>query len=97
MLTKKFHFKVPDNLIALNPIIPRNHSKLVEVNNEFTNRKFDNLINLLESGDCLIINDTKVIPAELSGFLKTNFVKITLNKKISDTKFWSKIKRDIES
>ena len=31
MLTKKFNFKVPDNLIALNPIIPRNHSKLVEV------------------------------------------------------------------
>ena len=85
MLTKKFHFKVPDNLIALNPIIPRNHSKLVEVSNEFKIRKFDNLINLLKSGDCLIINDTKVIPAELSGFLKTSFVKITLNKKISDT------------
>ena len=49
MLTKKFNFKVPDNLIALNPIIPRNHSKLIEVKNEFTVRRFDNLINLLES------------------------------------------------
>ena len=86
MLTKKFNFKVPDNLIALNPTIPRNHSKLIEVNNEFTIRRFDNLINLLDSGDCLIINDTKVIPAELNGFLKTNLVKITLNKKMKYTK-----------
>ena len=68
MLTKNFHFKVPNNLIALNPKIPRNHSKLVEVNKKFTIQKFDNLINLLNPGDCLIINDTKVIPSKIIGY-----------------------------
>ena len=86
MLTKKFHFKVPNNLIALVPKIPRNHSKLVEVNKKFNVQKFDNLINLLNPGDCLIINDTKVIPAELSGYLEKSLVKITLNKRITKTK-----------
>lgn len=86
MLTKKFHFTVPDDLIALKPATPRTNSKLVEVKNRFIIRKFDNLVNLLKPGDCLIINDTKVLPAELNGYLEKSFVKITLNKKISKTK-----------
>ncbi len=91
MLTKKFDFKVPDSLIALRPSNPRDSSKLVEVSKNFTILSFTNILDILKKGDCLVLNDTKVIPARLKGECNSKEVEITLNKLIviSSKIIWS--------
>lgn len=65
-----FDFYLPQELIAQHPVEPRDSSRLMVVNR--TNEKiehhiFDELPNLLHSGDVLVINNTRVIPARLIG------------------------------
>ena len=67
MLTKSFDFHIPSELIAMNPAQPRGSSKLVEVSEKFYKHNFSNLLEILNKGDCLIINNTKVMPAQLEG------------------------------
>ena len=80
MKTEEFDFDVPSELIALYPNIPRDNSKLVEVSKTYSIHHFQNLINLLNNGDCLVINNTKVIPAKLKGYISKKKIYITLNK-----------------
>ena len=82
MLTKKFDFKVPDSLIALEPVSPRDSSKLIEVSNIFSINNFTGLLDILKKNDCLVLNDTKVIPATLKCKYEKKEVEITLNKLI---------------
>ena len=70
MNLKSIDYELPKELIAKNPALPRDSSTLVEVKESFEIYKFTYLINLLKKGDCLVINNTKVVPAELSGICK---------------------------
>ena len=70
MKLSDFDFKLPDELIALNPAKPRDSSKLLRVNSSdsFEDTTFSQLTNFLNEGDVLVVNDTKVIPSKIFGF-----------------------------
>ncbi len=70
MKTKDFDFVLPENLIAQKPIENRDHSKLMIVDRKtgkIEHRIFKNILEYLREGDCLVLNDTKVLPARLFG------------------------------
>jgi S-adenosylmethionine:tRNA ribosyltransferase-isomerase len=71
MRTDLFDFDLPPERIALRPVSPRDAAKLLVVKSgtadEFQDRIVRDLPDLLEPGDALVVNDTKVIPARLTG------------------------------
>lgn len=65
-----FDYKLPKELIAQTPLKNRNGSRMMVLDKntgEFSDNHFTNLINYLNEGDTLVLNDTKVIPARLIG------------------------------
>lgn len=76
-------FSFPKDSIALKPKKPRDTSNLVEVNHTFKIHKFRDILRLLGPGDCLVFNNTKVIPGLLKGVCLGRKIEITLNKNIS--------------
>ena len=70
MKTSDFYFDLPDELIAQVPILDRSSSKLMVLDKEtgeIDHKIFKNVIDYLNPGDCLVLNDTRVIPARLIG------------------------------
>lgn len=70
MKTSDFDYNLPEELIAQTPIEPRDHSRLMVVyraSGETEDRHFYDIIDYLNPGDALVINETKVIPARLLG------------------------------
>ena len=70
MLLKDFYYDLPEELIAQDPLTDRASSRLMVVNRdtgEIQHKVFRDIIDFLNPGDCLVINDTKVIPARLFG------------------------------
>ena len=68
MKLSDFDFDLPEDLIALRPANPRPSSRLlVARNGEKLDHHFYDLPRFLRAGDRLVLNDTKVIPARLSG------------------------------
>lgn len=70
MRTSDFDYALPKELIAQTPIEPRDHSRLLTVNlstGEFEHRRFYEVGKLLKPGDLLVVNDSRVIPARLTG------------------------------
>ena len=70
METKDFYYDLPEELIAQDPLEKRSDSRLLVMDRftgEINHRHFYNVIDYLHKGDCLVINDTKVIPARLHG------------------------------
>ena len=70
MKTADFYYDLPEELIAQDPLTDRASSKLMVLNKETgekTHTDFHHIIDYLHEGDCLVINDTKVIPARLIG------------------------------
>lgn len=67
---KDFDYELPEELIAQDPLLERSSSRLMTVNRqtgELSHKVFSDVIDYLQEGDCLVINDTKVIPARLYG------------------------------
>jgi S-adenosylmethionine:tRNA ribosyltransferase-isomerase len=65
-----FHFDLPTELIAQRPVTPRSASRLLALDGErgtFADRGFHDLPGLLEPGDLLVFNDTRVVPARVHG------------------------------
>lgn len=65
-----FNYELPSELIAQTPLKNRDESRLLVYNmsdKSVVDSKFKNIIDYLEPGDCLIINDSKVLPARLMG------------------------------
>ena len=74
MKVSEFNYDLPEELIAQVPIKNRDESRLMVVNREkrtIEHRTFKDIIDYLESGDCLVRNNTKVIPARLYGKKET--------------------------
>ena len=73
MRTSDFDFNLPEELIAQTPIDKRDESRLLlldKVTGEIEHKRFKNIIDYIEEGDTLVLNDTKVIPARLYGLFK---------------------------
>ena len=63
-----FDYELSDDLIAQKPCYPRDNSRLLNCINETpVDLKFKDLHKILNPGDVLVINNTKVIPSRLSG------------------------------
>jgi S-adenosylmethionine:tRNA ribosyltransferase-isomerase len=62
-----FDFELPPERIALRPASPRESAKLLQVGADLTDHSVAELPRLLQAGDCLVFNNTKVIPAALAG------------------------------
>lgn len=70
MKTKDFYFDLPEELIAQVPILDRSSSKLMVLDKEtgeVSHKIFKDIIDYLNPGDCLVLNNTRVIPARLIG------------------------------
>ncbi len=79
MKLSKFDYNLPRELIAQKPTTPRDHSRLLilDQNNEnIKHKKFYNIIEYLKSGDVLILNNSRVFPARLIGKRKKTNGKI---------------------
>ena len=70
MLKSDYFYELPEELIAQTPIEPRDHSRLMVIDRRtgaVQHRHFYDLCEFLRPGDCLVVNDTKVLPARLYG------------------------------
>ena len=96
MKLEEFNYYLPEELIAQVPIAKRDESRLLVVDkNEKTieHKVFKNIIDYLEPGDCLVRNNTKVIPARLYGKKETGAnVEFVLLKQIEGD-IWESIVR----
>ncbi len=70
MKKSDFYYDLPEELIAQHPIEPRDSSRLMRLDKEtgkVEHLHFYDIVELLREGDCLILNDTRVLPARLYG------------------------------
>ena len=82
---KNYDFELPAELIAQEPVEPRDHARLMVLRNEIEHRFFYNLLEYLEKGDVMILNNTRVIKARLKGRKKTGGkVEILILEKLDD-------------
>lgn len=81
-----FDYILPEELIAQKPVEKRDESRLLVVHRdsgEIEHRKFFNILDYLKEGDCLVLNDSKVLPARLFGRKKTGArVEVLLIKRL---------------
>lgn len=89
MKTSDFYYDLPERLIAQDPLLKRSDSRLMLLDKntgEIEHSVFNKLPEYLKPGDCLVINNTKVIPARLIGKKEGTggAVEILLLKRISD-------------
>ena len=88
MKTSDFYFDLPEELIAQDPLEDRSASRLLVLNKETgeTEHKiFRDIVNLINPGDCLVLNNTRVIPARLLGVKEDTgaHVEVFLLKKLT--------------
>ena len=79
MKTSDFYYDLPEELIAQDPLEDRSSSRLLVLDKktgETEHHVFREIVNYLDPGDCLVINDTKVIPARLIGAKEETGAKI---------------------
>lgn len=73
LLKKDFYFELPEELIAQDPLEDRSGSRLLVLDQntgEIEHKVFKDIVDFLHAGDCLVLNNTKVIPARLMGVKK---------------------------
>ncbi len=89
-----FDFELDKELIAKRPVSPRDTSKLLDLTEEgvISDRHFFDLPDILEKGDVLVFNNTKVIPARLYGKKNTAEVEVTLYHPENGLTWWAFIK-----
>ena len=81
MNVRDFYFDLPQELIAQDPLEDRSASRLLVLDKhtgEIEHRHFKDILDYLKKGDCLVINDTKVIPARLFGVKEGTEAKIEI-------------------
>ncbi|MBQ8731026.1 MAG: S-adenosylmethionine:tRNA ribosyltransferase-isomerase, partial [Lachnospiraceae bacterium] len=74
-----FYFDLPQELIAQDPLENRSSSRLLVLDRnsgDVEHKTFTDIVDYLNEGDCLVINDTKVIPARLFGLRETTNASI---------------------
>ena len=74
MKTQDFYYDLPEELIAQTPLACRDASRLMVLDKEtgdVSHRRFSDIVNYLMPGDCLVMNDSRVLPARLLGHRPT--------------------------
>lgn len=92
MKLSDFYYDLPEELIAQDPLLKRSDSRLMVLNREkgtIEHKHFQDIIEYLNPGDCLVINETKVIPARLIGVKEDTgaSIEVLLLKRVGD-KIW---------
>lgn len=91
MKTSNFNYNLPENLIAQTPLEKRDHSKLMVLhkdNGKIEHKHFYDILDFINPGDCLILNDSRVLPARIYGIKDGTGAKVEfllLNQKGKDT------------
>ena len=92
MKLSDFYYDLPEELIAQDPLEKRSDSRLMVVGRQdgsITHKHFYNILDYVNQGDCLVINDTKVIPARLMGVKEDTGASIeVLLLKRKEEKVW---------
>ena len=96
MKLSDFVYDLPEERIAQTPVEPRDHSRLMVIHRDtgdIEHRHFYDIVDYLNPGDCLVINETKVIPARLYGERPTGgAVEVLLLKQLGP-KRWETLVR----
>ena len=91
MKTKDFWYDLPEELIAQTPLQQRDSSRLMVLDRqtgEVTHRHFYDILDYLKPGDCLVMNDSRVLPARLLGCRPTGgAVELLLLRDLGDKKW----------
>ena len=91
MKTHDFYYELPEELIAQTPLEQRDASRLLvldRVSGEINHRHFYDVIDYLKPGDCLVMNDSRVLPARLLGHRPTGgAVEVLLLRDLGDKKW----------
>lgn len=90
-----FDFELPPERIALRPVRPRDAARMlvVESSGTLTDQRVSDLPQMLRPGDVLVVNDTRVIPAQLEGMRGQARIGVTLHKRI-DLRRWQAFVRN---
>ena len=97
MKTADFYYDLPQELIAQNPLLNRTQSRLMVINkdsDDIIHKHFSDIIDYLDEKDCLVLNNTKVIPARLFGTrIGTGAtIELLLLKRVTDNRWESLVK-----
>ena len=97
MRVEDFDFHLPEELIAQTPLLDRTASRLMVVDptsGEVEHHHFAHILNELQAGDCLILNDTRVLPARLMGVKEDTGanIELLLLKQTSDDEWETLVK-----
>ena len=91
MKTHDFFYHLPEELIAQTPLEKRDTSRLMvldKVSGEVAHKHFYDIIDYLQPGDCLVMNDSRVIPARLFGSRPTGGgVEVVLLRDLGEGKW----------
>ena len=82
MQTDEFDFELPRLLIAQHPLKERDSARLLEVGESLQDRHMRDLPQRLRTGDILVVNDTRVIPARLTGRRGQAKIELTLHRRL---------------
>ena len=91
MKTHDFYYDLPQELIAQTPLEQRDASRLMVLNRqtgEISHRHFHDILDYLNPGDCLVMNDSRVLPARLLGHRPTGGVAEVLLLRDLGNKCW---------
>ena len=91
MKTSDFWFDLPEELIAQTPLQQRDSSRMLKldrVTGQIQHKHFYDIIDYLQAGDCLVMNDSRVLPARLLGHRPTGgAVEVLLLRDLGDKKW----------
>jgi len=92
-----FYYELPEELIAQSPAPNRADSRLMVIDRNsgrLLDRRFYDIVNFLREGDCLVLNDTRVLPARLLGVREDTggAIEIFLLKRIDDIRWETLVK-----
>ncbi len=93
MRVADFDFDLPPEAIALRPAVPRDSARLLEITpTTRTDLTVRDLPTRLRPGDVLVVNDTRVIPAQFTGTTGNARIGVTLHKREAPDQWWSFVK-----
>ena len=91
MKTHDFYYDLPEELIAQTPLEKRDTSRLMvldKITGQVTHKHFYDILDYLKPGDCLVMNDSRVLPARLLGHRPTGgAVEVLLLRDLGDKKW----------
>jgi len=93
---KDFYYELPEHLIAQQPAAERSGSRLMRLDRktgQMQHRMFKEIVSLLRPGDCLVVNDSRVIPARLIGKTAAGSdIELLLHERVGEKRWTALVK-----